>query len=61
MVTRGLAWWAEALREERYAFNEEELRPYFSLPKVLKARKRSEANRGMPRKGIKGLREIRVE
>ena len=26
----------EALREERYAFNEEELRPYFSLPKVLK-------------------------
>jgi len=29
-------FYAEALREERYAFNEEELRPYFSLPKVLK-------------------------
>ena len=28
---------SEALREERYAFNEEELRPYFSLPRVLEA------------------------
>ena len=26
---------AEALREEQYAFNQEELRPYFSLPRVL--------------------------
>jgi hypothetical protein len=25
---------AEALREEQYAFNQEELRPYFSLPRV---------------------------
>ncbi len=30
-----LNYWAQQLREERYAFNDEELRPYFSLPKVL--------------------------
>ena len=29
---------ALALREERYAFSEEDLRPYFSLPRVLEAR-----------------------
>jgi hypothetical protein len=28
----------EALREEQYAFNQEELRPYFSLPRVLQVR-----------------------
>ncbi len=30
-----IGYWAERLREERYAFQEEELRPYFQLPKVL--------------------------
>ncbi len=28
-------FWAERLREERYAYTEEELRPYFALPRVL--------------------------
>lgn len=28
-------FWAERLRESRYDINEEELRPYFSLPKVM--------------------------
>ena len=29
------AFWAERLREERYAYREEEVRPYFPLPAVL--------------------------
>ncbi|MEO0480419.1 MAG: M3 family metallopeptidase [Planctomycetota bacterium] len=28
-------YWAEKLRQDRYAFTEEELRPYFPLPRVL--------------------------
>jgi oligopeptidase A len=30
-----VAYFAERLREERYAYSEEELRPYFPLPRVL--------------------------
>jgi oligopeptidase A len=30
-----VGFWAERLREERYAYSDEELRPYFSLPRVL--------------------------
>ena len=30
-----VAFWAERLREERYAYTDEELRPYLSLPHVL--------------------------
>ncbi len=30
-----VAFWAERLREERYAYSEEALRPYFPLPRVL--------------------------
>src|SRR5207253_136834 len=30
-----VAFWAERLREERYAYSEEALRPYFPLPVVL--------------------------
>jgi len=30
-----VSYWAERLREERYAYSEEELRPYFPLPRVL--------------------------
>lgn len=30
-----VAFWAERLREERYAYSEETLRPYFPLPRVL--------------------------
>ena len=30
-----VAYWAERLRERKYAFTDEELRPYFPLPRVL--------------------------
>ncbi|MBN8526864.1 MAG: M3 family metallopeptidase [Planctomycetes bacterium] len=30
-----VGFWAERLREERYAYTDEELRPYFALPRVL--------------------------
>lgn len=30
-----VAFWAERLREERYAITDEQLRPYFALPSVL--------------------------
>ncbi|XP_023751895.1 probable cytosolic oligopeptidase A [Lactuca sativa] len=30
-----IAFWSERLRESKYDINEEELRPYFSLPKVM--------------------------
>jgi oligopeptidase A len=30
-----VAFWAERLREAKYAFNDEQLRPYFALPTVL--------------------------
>ena len=30
-----IGFWAERLREERFSLSEEELRPYFQLPKVL--------------------------
>ena len=30
-----IAYWAERLRERRYAYRDEELRPYFALPHVL--------------------------
>ena len=30
-----VAFWAERLRERRYAYSDEELRPYFPLPRVL--------------------------
>ncbi|MCZ6873909.1 MAG: M3 family metallopeptidase, partial [bacterium] len=30
-----LPYWSERLREHRYAFNDEDLRPYFPLPRVL--------------------------
>ncbi len=30
-----IAYWAQRVREERFAYSEEELRPYFPLPRVL--------------------------
>ena len=35
LVQWDITFWAERLREERYDLKEEELRPYFQLPKVL--------------------------
>ena len=35
LVHWDVAFWAERLREERYAYSEEDLRPYFPLPRVL--------------------------
>ncbi len=31
-----IAFWAERLREQRFNITDEELRPYFALPNVLK-------------------------
>jgi hypothetical protein len=30
-----ISFWAERLREQRFAITDEELRPYFALPNVL--------------------------
>ena len=30
-----ITFWSERLREAKYAFEEEQLRPYFALPNVL--------------------------
>ena len=35
LVQWDVAYWAERMREERYAYSEEDLRPYFPLPRVL--------------------------
>ena len=38
MKTASSTWtpvWAERLREERFDYSDEELRPYFALPAVL--------------------------
>ena len=31
-----VSFWAERLREDKYNITDEELRPYFALPNVLK-------------------------
>ena len=36
LVQWDLAFWAERLREQKYAYTDEELRPYFSLDRVLR-------------------------
>ena len=30
-----ITFWSERLREAKYSFEEEQLRPYFALPQVL--------------------------
>ena len=35
VLRRDVGFWAERLREAKYAYTEEELRPYFPLPQVL--------------------------
>ncbi len=35
LVHWDIAFWAERMREDRYSISEEELRPYFPLPRVL--------------------------
>ncbi|WP_017324974.1 M3 family metallopeptidase [Synechococcus sp. PCC 7336] len=35
LVQWDISFWAERLREDKFAFNAEELRPYFPLPQVL--------------------------
>ena len=46
-----MTFWAERLREERYAITDEELRPYFALPAVLDGLFGVRISRGSPPPG----------